>query len=211
MKKTRNLDKLTKVKTVIAVSGYAQAGKDTFADAVVDALDSNVRVGRFKFAEPLRRSIKLSLDYLGIKVSPWTESPDEKKKIRPVFIALGEYARGEDLDIFAKIATSEIDDKLVNDIDIAIITDLRYQNENRILSELCVARGYRYHRVHIVRIGNNPASIVEEQSVALLLKDGVDIQYVANDGDLDMIKLFANQCVSIINNKCLNTDKQSIT
>lgn len=211
MKKTKTSNNLANTKTVIAVSGYAQAGKDTFADAVEEALGQGILIKRFKFAEPLRTSIKLAFDYLGIKVSPWTESQKDKKKLRPLFITLGEYARGEDLDIFAKIAASEVESSLKADCEIAIITDLRYSNENRVLSELCNRNGYKYHRVHIVRVGNKPASEVEEQSVALLLNDGIDIQYVANDGDLNMIKSFAKECVSIINKNCLHSSMKDVT
>lgn len=194
---------MTKQKTVIAVSGYARAGKDTFADAIVRITGSQKSIEIFKFAEPLRMATKCAFDYLGLDISPWTELEEEKKKLRPLFITLGEYARSRDKDIFAKLAAYKIDLSLKSDCDIAIITDLRYSNENKILNELCKSKGYRYHRVHIVRVGNKPAGDVEEQSVALLLKDGVDIQYVANDGDLNMINHFAEECVSIISKEPL--------
>ena len=197
MKSKSQIDS-TKMKIVIAVSGYARAGKDTFADALQDAIGQNASVKRFKFAEPLRVSVKHAFEYLKIKTSPWTEVEEDKNKMRPVFIALGEYARSTDKNIFAKLAAYETDYSLNNGCDIAIITDLRYSNENKTLRELCLKKGYRYHRVHIVRVGNKPAGTVEKRSVALLLKDGLDIQYVANDGDLHMIKKFANECVEIL-------------
>lgn len=196
-------NKLIKKKTVIAISGYARAGKDTFADALESIIDSTSSVKRFKFAEPLRTSVKLAFDYLGVKTSPWTESETDKNKLRPLLVTLAEYARSTDRDIFAKIAVREIDYGLKNNCDIAIVSDLRYSNENKTLSKLCAENGYKYHRVHIVRVGNKPAGEVEEQSVALLINDGVDIQYVANDGDLKMINLFAQECVSIINKESL--------
>ena len=204
MKKTiKSCNKLIKTKTVIAISGYARAGKDTFADALESTIGSSISVKRFKFAEPLRTSVKLAFDYLGVKTSPWTESETDKNQLRPLLVTLAEYARSTDKDIFAKIAAREIDCGLKNNCDIAVIADLRYSNENKILSKLCADNGYKYHRVHIVRVGNKPAGEVEEQSVALLINDGVDIQYVANDGDLKMINSFAQECVSIINKECL--------
>lgn len=200
MKKITNSHNfLRKNKTVVAISGYARAGKDTFADAITKSIGSQKNIERFKFAEPLRMATKCAFDYLGLDISPWTESEEEKKKLRPLFITLGEYARSRDEDIFAKLAAYEIDLSLKNGCDIAIITDLRYLNENKILNELCKSKGYVYHRVHIVRVGNKPAGQVEEQSIALLLNDGIDIQYVANDGDLEMINHCAEECVSIIN------------
>lgn len=211
MKKTKAFNKLNKAKTVISVSGYARAGKDTFSDALEYVIGKNISVKKFKFAESLRNSIKLSFDYLNIKTSPWTELESEKKELRPLLIALGEYARSKDLDIFANATASQVEICLKEFCDIAIITDLRYQNENRILSELCKKNGYNYHRVHIVRLGNRPASIVEEQSVALLLGDGVDVQYVANDGDLEMIKSFAVKCVNVIKDKHLNKSNIDVT
>lgn len=186
-----------KSKTVIAVSGYAQAGKDTFADNVEALIKNRCRCLRFKFAEPLRKSAELSLNYLGIKVSPWTEKKEEKEKIRPLFIALGEYARSQDVDVFAKIAVKDIKNSLSGDADVAFITDLRYANESRLLKDMCVENNFRYLRVHIIREGNNPASEVEERSVASLLIENTSYEaYSAKNGDFDMIKGFSRYFVS---------------
>lgn len=186
-----------KQKTVIAVSGYAQAGKDTFADNVEALIGNHCRCLRFKFAEPLRKSAELSLNYLGINVSPWTEKKEEKDKIRPLFIALGEYARSQDVDVFAKIAVKEIKNSLMSNADVAFITDLRYSNEGRLLRDMCVENNFRYLRVHIVREGNKPASEVEERSVASLLLEDISYEaYSAGNGDFDMIKSFSRYYVS---------------
>jgi hypothetical protein len=192
------------VKIVLGISGYAQAGKDTFADAIESAIGKKYRCSRFKFAEPLRRSTQLALEYLNIKVSPWTENKSEKNKLRPLLISLGEYARSENENVFADLAAISIKDSFNNGTEIAMITDLRYSNESKVVKKMCDDNGYEYHRIHIVRNGNPPAGEVEERSVASLLDDGIDVQYVANDGDINTIHLFATEYANRLREKCMS-------
>lgn len=177
------------MKVVLAVSGYAQAGKDTFADAVEHLLHTRYAPARFKFAEPLRKATGLALDYLGIKVSPWTENKAEKDKLRPVLVSLGEYARGEDESVFAKLLVREMSNALDADCNLAIATDLRYENEYVLLSEMCKSKGHRFLWVHIVREGNEPANDAERNSIQTLLQAHLpDGCYRSGSGDLASVK-----------------------
>jgi hypothetical protein len=177
------------MKVVLAVSGYAQAGKDTFADAIEQLVEGRLLPARFKFAEPLREATGRALDYLGIKVSPWTENKAEKDKLRPVLVALGEYARGEDEAVFAHLLVQEIRYALNLDCDLAIVTDMRYTNEYALLSDFCKAEGHRFLWVHIVREGNPPANAVEAATIASLRESNVpDGYYRAEEGDLATVK-----------------------
>ena len=177
------------MKVVLAVSGYAQAGKDTFADALEQIVEGRHLPARFKFAEPLREATGRALDYLGIKVSPWTEDKAEKDKLRPVLVALGEYARGVDESVFAHLLVQEIRYALNADCDIAIVTDMRYENEYALLSDFCKSEGHRFLWVHIVREGNPPANETEAHSLAVLREKHIpDGYYRAEQGDLSSVK-----------------------
>jgi hypothetical protein len=183
------------VRVVLAVSGYAQSGKDTFADAIEKSIGDKFSCSRFKFAESLRKATSLALEHLGIKVSPWTEDKEKKDKLRPVLVSLGEYARSECESVFADFLAREIDYALNADCEIAIITDMRYENENFITEKMCRDKGYQYHRVHITRTDNGPANEAEERSVAKLLQSPVSASYVARDGDVGALKMVATDYV----------------
>lgn len=177
------------MKVVLVVSGYAQAGKDTFADSL-EAIDAGRHApARFKFAEALRVATKRAFDYLGIAVSPWTENKAEKDRLRPLLVCLGEYARGQDEAVFANVLAREITHALKADCDLAIVTDLRYANEYAILSEMCKSEGHRLLWAHIVRSGNAPANDAEATSVQRLLDTHTpDGLYRAESGDLASVK-----------------------
>lgn len=177
------------MKVVVAVSGYAQAGKDTFADALEQVVDARYEASRFKFAEPLRKATGRALEYLGIEVSPWTENKAEKDKLRPLLVALGEYARGENESVFANLLVQELRYALNADCTLAIITDLRYANEYALLSNLCKSEGHRFLWVHIVRDGSPPANASELQSITTLREGNIpDGYYRAESGDIASIK-----------------------
>jgi len=182
-------------KTIVLVSGYAQAGKDTFANAVVHNLlgrESDI----FKFAEALREALASALGVLRIERSVWTEIKEEKDRLRPVLVELGEYARDYDEDVFANFLADEIETSLVAFTDVALVTDLRYHNEHQILKALAVRRGWQFYWVHIVREGNLPANDTERASVARLLdKELPTCVYRAPNGEAHIIESCARDFV----------------
>jgi len=171
------------MKLILAVSGYAQSGKDTFADSLQYLINGKYKSSRHKFAEPLRKATGLSFEYLGLKSSPWTEDKLEKDKMRPVLVAIGEYARSENPSVFADLTAKEIKDSISSGVEIAIVTDMRYENENNILRKMCKDNGYKYCRVHMIRDGNGPANSAEGTSIAKLIEEPVEYTCVAKDGD----------------------------
>jgi hypothetical protein len=171
------------MKMVIAVSGYAQSGKDTFADSLEYLINGKHKSSRHKFAEPLRKATGLSFEYLGLKASPWTEDKEEKAKMRPVLVAIGEYARSENPSVFADLTARDMKESLSISSEIAIVTDMRYENENKILRNMCQDNGYKYFRVHMIREGNRPANETESNSISKLLEEPVDYICTAKDGD----------------------------
>jgi hypothetical protein len=183
-------------KAIVLVSGYAQAGKDTFANAVVHNL-----VGRepntFKFAEALREALAYALGVLRIERSVWTEIKEEKDKLRPVLVELGEYARGYDEDVFANFLADEIETAFTAfTTDVALVTDLRYHNEHQILKALATRRGWQFYWVHIVREGNLPANDKERASVTRLLDNELPTcVYRAPNGEAHIIESCARDFV----------------
>lgn len=177
------------MKTVIAISGYAQSGKDTFADSLQYLINGRYKYSRHKFAEPLRKATDLSFQYLGIKSNPWTENKEEKERMRPVLVAIGEYARSENPAVFADLTANEIKELLSSNTDIAMITDMRYENENKIIRKMCQDNGYKYCRVHMIRDGRGPANEAEGNSISKLLEETVDYTCIAKDGDFFSINI----------------------
>jgi len=182
-------------KTIVAVSGYAQAGKDTFAEASTrNILDRETEI--YKFAEALREALAAAFAVLRIERSVWTEIKEEKDKLRPLMCELGEYARDYDIDVFANFLADEIETSLIAFTDVAFVTDLRYHNEYLILKALAHRRGWDFHWVHIVKEGNPPANEKERVSVnSLLDKEVPTCVYRAKCGDTHTLESCAKDFV----------------
>ena len=137
----------------------------------------------------------MAFSYLNLNVNPWTEDRVEKEKLRPLLVSLGEFAREKNVNVFAGLARDEIKFFLGSDCQIAIITDMRYSNEHELLKDMASQNGYKYHRIHIIRIGTGPVNNAEERSVASLLHHPVDASYIAKDGDVGALNMVANDYV----------------
>jgi hypothetical protein len=183
------------MKVILAVSGYAQSGKDTFADAVVESIGSKHACSRFKFAEDLRIATRKAFEHLEVNVNPWTEDKSEKEQLRPVLVAIGEYARSKNENVFAELTSKNINRSLSSSCEIAIVTDMRYSNEHEILKRLASDKGYTYHRIHVTRIGNGPVNEAEDRSVAKLLQYPVDASYIAKNGDVGALRMVSNDYI----------------
>lgn len=117
-------------KKIIAFSGVARAGKDTFATLLGDKINNtfpNLQYNIYSFANGVRLELE---DFIQqhYNVSPWTEDPKEKNLIRPLLIAHGNAKRYMSnnqywIDFLSKA--------LINDksSDIAIISDLRFAGD----------------------------------------------------------------------------------
>lgn len=176
-------------KTIIGMSGYAQAGKDTFADDLTALLQDDVNSCRYKMAESLREAVGAAFATLRIERSAWTELPEEKKLLRPLMVELGKYARAYDEDVFVNVCADLIEEEMLAYMQVAIVTDLRYHNEYLCLKALAEKRGWNFLWVHIVKEGNPPANAEEEGSIALLKSKATpDACYVAAPGDKEALK-----------------------
>lgn len=104
---------------IIAISGKAASGKDTFADLVKQKLPN---VGIIPFAEELKK----------IACQLWNISPEEmasydgKSKMRDKLIALGKAVREIDYHTWVDVVIRKIKD---SKHDIILIPDARFTNE----------------------------------------------------------------------------------
>ena len=186
---------MKKEKNILGICGYAQAGKDTFGNAVWE-LTVQKNVVKYKFAESLRDSLNFAFGNLGLKKDLWTEDLAEKTKLRPLLVEYGRYARSADQDVFARVVTDKIEHDFRLGVNFAIITDLRYLNEDELLRTLAASRGWGYQRVWIIRDGSAPSNAEEQESIHVLnAASPLDRSFVAQEGRTDTLEMRAKEYV----------------
>ena len=176
-------------KHIVMVCGYAQAGKDTFANGLVACLiDRGQMVSRFKFANSLRIALQRAFKTLGLDIDVWTEEPTLKELLRPVMVAFGIRCRAEDEAVFARSTLVSVEETLNGPINVAIITDLRYANEYELARVLARRNGWQLHRVVVAKTGSGPANAEEADSMGKLMLHGDgDFVVEASQGDTESI------------------------
>lgn len=115
---------------LIAFTGYARSGKDSFASEFKSRIEGffpEKTVKIYSFADGIRREIESFL-YDNFKISAWTEVTKEKDIIRPLLIAYGNAKRKQSKNQYwIELLEKKIS---VDNPDIAIISDLRFaENE----------------------------------------------------------------------------------
>jgi hypothetical protein len=119
---------------IIGISGYARAGKDTFAAYAAEILEEfGLQSKRIAFADSLKKNINsFLLEHLGI--TSFTQDDDAKLIIRPLLVAYGAAARKINKDYWIEQIKPDIlnSDKTV----VKIITDVRYENECKFIQSL---------------------------------------------------------------------------
>lgn len=118
-------------KKLIAFTGFARSGKGIFCKTAADKIDlicPNLKTAQFSFA----RHLRLELDPFlreHLEISAFTEDPEEKELIRPYLLAHGNAKRKQSNNQYW-IKKLEKDIQF-SDCDVAIITDLRFaEDEN---------------------------------------------------------------------------------
>jgi len=150
---------------LIAVSAFAQSGKDTFYEFLKHhAHDAwGMKVHKWKFADALRQSVREECLELGI--DPWTEHPDEKEIIRPILVRVGQEARAKNPDHW-------VETLLANKLPlngIVVITDMRYVNE--LLKVEAQKDPEDKFYVWLDREGKGPANDEEKEYTTLLREE----------------------------------------
>lgn len=114
---------------VIGIVGYARSGKDTFASIAKEILTKKgYKVKQYSFAEQLKKEVANFLrKNCGVDV--WSQNSDVKKDIRDFLVWYGTtFWRKRDPERWIRGVDNQL--KLDgNEIDIAIVSDVRYPNE----------------------------------------------------------------------------------
>lgn len=116
--------------TLILICGYARAGKDTFADGIVSAVDFK-KCWRESFADPLKDAANDVLKSLGVYQVGVCDFYNEKFKEqnRHMLVAIGQVARSIDRDVFVRAFCKEIQSVKYHHGLVVVTPDCRYLNE----------------------------------------------------------------------------------
>jgi hypothetical protein len=138
---------------LIGICGVARAGKDTLYLCLKDA-EPDREWRRMAFADELKNECEdFLLENTGI--SPFTESDEEKKLIRPFLVAYGTHLRRAiDPDCWISAVKKQV--KNGRKEDIVVITDVRYENE----TDWIKSEGGTI--IHVTRDGTLPANEEEQ-------------------------------------------------
>ena len=180
--------------TVVLISGYARAGKDTFADGMLSE-SPDFGIWKRSFASTLKDAANSYLDDCGLYDEENGASfNDEEFKIkhRDILVTLGRFARFIDKDVFAsklmKCFASVVDGIRPNPFHI-IVPDWRYINELRVAKEWAETNGWRVITVRIDRAGLHPANEEEAMSLAEIRRESpCDYEYIFAEGQTEAIK-----------------------
>lgn len=115
---------MNKKKTIVAISGYARTGKDTLCKFLIDEYKRYGLVAkRFSFADALKEDLKEYVSTYGCDI--FSLDGEEKELFRPLMVWKGSYHRKKTSGrYFCDILQKKIESD--DDVDVAIITDLRY-------------------------------------------------------------------------------------
>ena len=168
---------------VILVSGYARAGKDTLADAIITLVKRHHPcgvAGKHPFAKSLKDAADEFLAHLNLfpdAKAGFFHDEDFKKKHRQALVEMGRVARSIDIDVFATKTAYDIDDNYVSDcIDsegphIYVIPDWRYLNEFKVITDNLSLSDFRVVTVRVDTEGVLPANQEELESLAQIRRE----------------------------------------
>lgn len=152
--------------TIIGFSGAAQAGKDTACNILLAELEKcnpSINVVRYAFADELKMEVR-NFCISQYDINPFNLSPKDKELIRPLLIFHGNIMRHFDEDYWLKKVIDKIER---NEPDIAIITDVRYENEARWVKK----NGALFH---IEKTGQKIKDKFEAKNIPVLKKMALD-------------------------------------
>lgn len=152
-------------KTLVLITGYARAGKDTLADGILEW--SQRPALRINFADSLKEAADNFLSYLNLSdVSFFDET--FKCEHRDSLVCMGELARSVDRDVFARHLAywvpmcADANDRSAETI---VCADWRYLNELEVVKKHLEPKGWTIRKVYIETEGVLPANDVEAASI----------------------------------------------
>ena len=163
------------MRTVVLITGYARAGKGTFANAMIDAAKEEGYIEHLNFADCLKLGLNEMLATFG-QLSDATDFFNERFKAqhRDVLVTAGRFARSLDRNVFANVFCKHIKDYGYST---TICSDWRY------LNEFLVVRNdfYATHRIITVRVntvGIEAANEEEGKSIGEITREiPIDCDY----------------------------------
>lgn len=112
---------------VIAFSGAARVGKDTFSNCLIKQLNLSIPklvCEKFSFAQGVREELQEFIEK-HYNINAWTEDNKEKEIIRPLLIAHGNAKReSSNNQYWINYLCKKLHSK--NFVDVAVISDLRF-------------------------------------------------------------------------------------
>ena len=131
---------------VIAVSGFAKVGKDTFVGIAIDILKANgYRPFRVAFADKLKNEVQHMLTTNGFHLDISKLSAEEKEKVRPLFVFWGCQRRYESPEglYWVDAVDAQLSDICVSYLAngeshenvVALVSDVRFPNEAKWVHE----------------------------------------------------------------------------
>lgn len=150
--------------TLVLISGYARAGKDTLATGILEWARRPAR--KQNFADYLKDAGNDFLMSLNLEGNFHNE--DFKVKHRDFLVAAGRVARSINIDIFAENLAHFCPIRMSPD-DLApetvVCSDWRYVNELEVCQEILHDLGWKVRTIYVSTAGVGPANAEELNSI----------------------------------------------
>ena len=125
---------------MIGVGGFAKSGKDTFVGIAKEILHRNNYIPmRVAFADRLKEEVQRMLEQSNFELNITRLNPDEKERVRPVFVFWGCQRRSESeegmywVNIINDYLQAVVRDHLENGMStekvVVLVSDVRFPNE----------------------------------------------------------------------------------
>ena len=158
-------------RTVVLISGYARAGKDTLGQGLLEWSTKNS--DRVNFADELKDSANLWIDSVGLTGIGNFFHDEFKSEHRDVLVALGSFARKFDQDVWARMLCENIQNCVDDDgipFETVVCTDWRYLNELTCVQRNLIPAGWKVKTVYVETKGIGPANEEENHSIGFMRK-----------------------------------------
>jgi hypothetical protein len=151
--------------TLVLISGFARAGKDTLASGLLEW--STRPAEHINLADSLKEASNHFLDYLGLDGSFFNEQ--FKCDNRDALVNFGKFARRMDPDVFARHFANWVPVMKHHDQpspETVVTSDWRYINELRVAQDILWEKGWKVRTIYVATAGVGPANDEELDSIA---------------------------------------------
>ena len=183
---------------IIAICGFKGSGKDTVAKLLetcyTNANHKDCKVERLAYADPIKETVmnifhlKDVSEYDAFKRDEFKVNDQVSVKGRDIVVGIGMKMREYDENQFVCYVASKINSDNIN---VAIITDLRFQNE---------VNWCKTNHAFIVKV-INPATHSENHVTERGISDENCDCIIRNDGDMETLKGKVAQLYNLIEGK----------